>query len=81
MTKTPTWLLFISILLTIQFLAMLYLIGRIENQLEDIKFDIRAIQRPVRNEVVTVAFKEERRVHKRFFTIFGGNLYEMRRVQ
>ena len=96
--RTTNWfpyLYAIMVMIGVQFLAMLYLVGRIENELNYLKFEIRGIQAPVRNEVVTVTFGMEDEVDPfgigggygdggrdpKLFTVFNGRLYEMKEMR
>ena len=79
----------IMVLIVIQFLAMLWLVGSIETELGYLRAAITNLRTPRRNEVVKVTFglnqiggeynPNDR--EDRLFTVFGGNLYEMRRVR
>ena len=95
MTKIPVpfnpfpYLYAIMVLIVIQFLAMLYVVGRVEIQVDYLRGAVNGLKMPVRNEVVTVTFglnqiggeynPSDR--EDRLFTVFGGNLYEMRRAK
>jgi len=84
----------IMVLIVIQFLAMLWLVGSIEIQMDYLRGAVNRLKVPVRNEVVTVTFGMEDegdpgigggygdgRRDPRLLTVFQGNLYEMRRVK
>jgi len=84
----------IMVMIVVQFLAMLYLVGRVETQIDYLRGAVNRLKMPIRNEVVTVTFGMEDegdsgigggygdgRRDPRLFTVFGGNLYEMRKMR
>ena len=79
----------IMVLITIQFLAMLYLVGRVETQIDYLRGAVNGLKMPVRNEVVTVTFGlneiggefNPNSIDAKLFTVFRGSLYEMRKVR
>ena len=59
----------IMVMIVVQFLAMLYLVGRIETQMSYLRGAVDRLKMPVRNEVVTVG--------NRMVTTMNGELYEV----
>ena len=68
------WLLIgIMVMVTVQFLAMLWLIGGISNQIIYLNDSVKRLKLPVRNAIVTVAFAKETKM----FTVLGNKLYSV----
>ena len=88
------YLYVIMVMIVVQFLAMLYVVGRVETQMSYLRGAVDRLKVPIRNEVVTVTFGMEDegdpgigggygdgKRDPRLFTVFAGKLYEMKEMR